>query len=55
MIQQKLRGMTKEELIGTIVRILKTKRDLAFLLKLAPNELEILVACFRDWMDQERK
>ncbi len=55
MDQQKLRGITKEELIETIVRILKTERNLDFLLKLAPKELEILVVCLRDWMDQERK
>ena len=55
MDQQKSKGMTKEAKIGTIVRILKTKRDLDFLLKLAPKELEILIACLRDWMDQDRK
>ncbi len=55
MDQHKLKSMTIEELIGTIIRILKTKRNLDFLLKLAPKELEILVVCLRDWMDQERK
>ena len=55
MNQHILKGMTEEELIGTIVRILKTERNLDFLLKLAPKELEILVACLRDWIDQERK
>jgi hypothetical protein len=55
MDQQELRDMTKEELIGTIVRILKTKRNLDFLLRLAPKELEILVVCLRDWIEQERR
>jgi len=55
MDQQKLFVMTEKDLVGTIARILKTQRNLDFLLKLAPKDLEILVACLRDWMDQERK
>ncbi len=55
MDQQKLIVMTEKDLVGTIARILKTQRNLDFLLKLAPKDLEILVACLRDWMDQERK
>jgi hypothetical protein len=55
MDRQKLRGMTKEDLVATIAKILKTERDLGFLLRLAPQELEILVPCLRDWVDQESR
>ena len=55
MDQQELKDTTREGLIGTIVRILKTKRNLDFLLKLDPRELEILVVYLRDWMDREGK
>lgn len=44
MDQQKLMGMTKEDPVETIVRILKTERDLDFLLKLGSKQVKILVA-----------
>lgn len=44
MDQQKLMGMTKEDPVETIVRILKTERDLDFLLKLGSKQVRILVA-----------
>ena len=40
--------MTKEKLIEIIRGILKTDLDLNFLLQLKKNELEMLVACIRD-------
>ena len=48
MDQQKLMVMTKRDLVGTIARILKTERNLDFLLKLEPKDLESLAACLRD-------
>ena len=39
--------MTKDNLIETIQRLLKTDADLSFLLKLEEYELERLVACIR--------
>ena len=41
-------GMTKEQLIETLVRILDTDVDLSFLFELKERELETLVACVRD-------
>ena len=38
-----------------IVKMLKTERDLDFVMELRQKELEILVACLRNRMDQERK
>ncbi len=55
MDQQKLRGRTKEDLVDTIAKILKGGRDLDFLLELNLKELEILLACLRDRMDQKEK
>lgn len=43
--------MGKEELIKTIQRILATDVDLDFLLQLEENDLEILVACIREGID----
>jgi hypothetical protein len=46
--------MTKEKLISIIQNILKTDIDLGFLLELKQNELEILVACIRERVDNIR-
>ncbi|MBU0736079.1 MAG: hypothetical protein KJ823_03325 [Proteobacteria bacterium] len=43
--------MTKEELVGKITEILKTDNDLSFLLQLKEKELETLIACIRDRVD----
>jgi len=53
--QHTLKEMTKENLVGTIAKILKTERDLAFLLDLRQRDLEFLAACLRDWTDPEEK
>jgi hypothetical protein len=42
--------MTKEKLIETIQRLLKTDADLNFLLALNTGDLETLLACIRDEM-----
>ena len=47
--------MTKEKLIETIKRILKTDTDLNFLTKLDEKELETFVACIRDRVEQGKK
>ena len=39
--------MTKEKLIETIRRLLKTDADLNFLLVLKESEIETLLACIR--------
>ncbi|MBL7204508.1 MAG: hypothetical protein ISS63_09260 [Desulfobacteraceae bacterium] len=44
--------MTKEELIKKIGEILKTGFDLNFLAILKEEELETLIACIRDRVDQ---
>ena len=44
--------MTKEKLVEIIQGILNTDIDLSFLLQLKKSELEILVACIRDRVDQ---
>jgi hypothetical protein len=44
--------MTKDKLIEIIKGILKTDIDLNFLLELEENELETLVACIRERVDQ---
>jgi hypothetical protein len=44
--------MTKEELIKKIGEILKTGVDLNFLAILKVEELETLIACIRDRVDQ---
>jgi hypothetical protein len=43
--------LTKEELIGKIMEILKTDHDLSFLLQLKQTEIETLIACIRDRAD----
>jgi hypothetical protein len=47
--------MTKEKLIEIIKDILKTDIDLRFLLQLTETELETLVACIRDRVEQVGK
>ncbi len=44
--------MSKEELVEKIRELLKTDNDLDFLLGLKKEELERLVACIRDRIDQ---
>jgi hypothetical protein len=44
--------MTKEKLVQKIKELLKTDNDLNFLLILKEKELERLLACIRDRMDQ---
>ena len=44
--------MTKEKLVDKIEELLKTDIDLNFLLELKKEELERLVACIRDRVDQ---
>jgi len=44
--------MTKEKLVEKIRELLKTDGDLNFLLILKKEELERLVACIRDGVDQ---
>jgi len=44
--------MTKERLVEKIKELLKTDIDLNFLLILEDEELERLVACIRDRVDQ---
>ena len=43
--------MTKKELIEKIMEILKTDNDLSFLLQLSQSEVETLIACIRDRVD----
>jgi len=45
--------MTKEELVEKIVGILKTNNDLSFLVKLEQAEVETLIACIRDRVDNQ--
>ncbi|MCD4718196.1 MAG: hypothetical protein K8R45_15825 [Desulfobacterales bacterium] len=44
--------MTKEKLIEIVQGILKTEADLSFLLQLKKSELETLVACIRDRVEE---
>ena len=44
--------MTREKLVEKIKEILKTDNNLDFLLELKKGELERLVACIRDRVDQ---
>jgi hypothetical protein len=44
--------MTKEKLVEKIRELLKTDGDLSFLLVLKKEELERLVVCTRDRIDQ---
>jgi hypothetical protein len=43
--------MTKEKLIETIQRLLKTDIDLGFLMQLNKTELETLLTCIRHEVD----
>ncbi len=45
--------MTREQLVQTLQKLLATKAELDFLLKLDPPELERLVALIRDRLDQK--
>ncbi len=44
--------MTKEKLVEKIKQLLKTDYNLGFLLELKKEEIETLVACIRDRVDQ---
>ena len=44
--------MTKEKMVKKIKELLKTDIDLDFLLGLKEEEIERLVACIRDRIDQ---
>ena len=44
--------MTKEKLVEKIKGLLKTDADMDFLLELKKEEIERLVACIRDRVDQ---
>ena len=43
--------MTKEKLVEKIRVLLNTDRDLGFLLELKKAEIETLIACIRDRVD----
>ena len=43
--------MKKESLIKMLQRVLKTDADLEFLLKLNVSDLETLIACIRDGVE----
>ena len=45
--------MNKEQLIETLLRILNTDVDLSFLLQLKKSEIETLVACVRDGVENK--
>jgi hypothetical protein len=45
-------GMKKDELIKILQKVLKTDAALDFLKKLEEREIETLVACIRDKVDQ---
>ena len=45
--------MTKEKLVKKIKELLITDIDLSFLLELKKEEIETLVACIRDRIDQK--
>lgn len=47
--------MTREQLVEKIRELLKTDFDLGFLLELKKEELEMLIACIRDRVDQARE
>ena len=44
--------MTKEKIVEKIKDILKTDLDLNFLMALKEKDLETLIACIRDRVDQ---
>lgn len=43
--------MTKKKLVEILYRLLKTENDLSFLLQLKKPELETLVACIRNQVE----
>jgi hypothetical protein len=47
--------MAKDKLIKILQEILKTDIDLNFLLQLKENELETLVACIRDRIENMKE
>ncbi len=47
-----MRKMTKDELVEKIKELLNTDIDLNFLLSLKKEEIERLVACIRERVDQ---
>jgi len=47
--------MKKEHLINILLGILKTDVDLSFLKRLEENEIETLIACIRERVDQAGK
>jgi hypothetical protein len=47
--------MTKEELVQKIQTLLNTDYDLNFLLELQKKEIETLIACIRDRVEQVGK
>jgi hypothetical protein len=47
--------MTKEELVDLLRKVLKTNASLDFLSKLEPGELETLIACMRERIEQEKE
>jgi len=44
--------MTKEKLVDKIMELLETDIDLDFLMVLKKEEVETLIACIRDRVDQ---
>lgn len=46
--------MTKEKLVETVRKLLKTDQDLDFLLRLKQEDLETLVAVVRNRVDQAK-
>jgi len=47
--------MRSEKLVALLKKILKTKVDLDFLSELGTKELETLIACIRDRIEQEKE
>ena len=47
--------MKSEKLVALLKKILKTNVDLDFLSELGPKELETLIACIRDRIEQEKE
>jgi hypothetical protein len=47
--------MRREKLVALVKKILKTEADLDFLSALASKELETLIACIRDRIEQEKE
>jgi len=50
--EAELAGMTKDELVEKIRKLLKADDDLSFLLELRTEELKILIARIRERVDQ---